>query len=58
MNILLISQCEKKALKETRRIIDQFAERYGDRTWQTAITKQGLETLYKLLKKQPEKIQR
>jgi CRISPR-associated endonuclease/helicase Cas3 len=38
MNILLISQCNKNALKETRRILDQFAERRGDRTWQTPIT--------------------
>jgi CRISPR-associated endonuclease/helicase Cas3 len=51
MNILLVSQCSKKALKETRRVIDQFAERTGDRTWQTAITEQGLTTLRKLLKK-------
>lgn len=51
MNILLVSQCSKKALKETRRVIDQFVERTGDRTWQTAITEQGLATLRKLLKK-------
>lgn len=51
MNILLVSQCSKKALKETRRVIDQFAERTGDRTWQTAITEQGLTTLRRLLKK-------
>lgn len=55
MNILLISQCQKKALKETRRLIDQFAERYGDRTWQTAMTKEGLDTLHKLLKKTARK---
>lgn len=55
MNIFLISQCQKKALKETRRLIDQFAERYGDRTWQTAITKQGLDTLHTLLKKTARK---
>lgn len=51
MNVLLVSQCSKKALKETRRVIDQFAERAGDRTWKTAITEQGLATLRKLLKK-------
>lgn len=51
MNIMLISQCNKKALVETRRIIDQFAERRGDRTWQTPITQIGLTTLRKLLKK-------
>ena len=43
MNILLISQCNKKALVETRRVLDQFAERKGERTWQTAITLQGLQ---------------
>ncbi len=51
MNIVLISQCNKKALVETRRIIDQFAERKGERTWQTAITLQGLNTLRRLLKR-------
>ncbi|GAA0234702.1 hypothetical protein GCM10009125_24560 [Castellaniella daejeonensis] len=43
MNVLLVSQCSKRALTETRRILDQFAERRGDRTWQTAITRAGLE---------------
>ena len=51
MNILLISQCNKKALVETRRVLDHFAERKGERTWQTAITLQGLQTLRKMLKK-------
>ncbi len=51
MNILLISQCNKRALVETRRVLDQFAERKGERTWQTAITLQGLQTLRKMLKK-------
>lgn len=51
MNILLVSQCNKRALTETRRILDQFAERKGDRTWQTAITQEGLNTLRKLLRK-------
>lgn len=51
MNVLLISQCSKRALTETRRILDQFAERRGDRTWQTPITQQGLDTLRQLLKK-------
>jgi CRISPR-associated endonuclease/helicase Cas3 len=55
MNILLISQCSKNALTETRRILDQFAERRGDRSWQTAITQQGLDTLYRLLRKTARK---
>lgn len=51
VNIMLISQCSKRALTETRRILDQFAERRGDRAWQTPITQQGLDTLRQLLKK-------
>ena len=51
MNILLIAQCDKRALVESRRILDQFAERRGERTWQTPITQAGLDTLRKLLKK-------
>lgn len=55
MNILLISQCTKNALTETRRIIDQFAERRGERTWQTPITQAGLDTLRRLLRKTARK---
>lgn len=55
MNVLLVSQCDKRALTETRRILDQFAERRGDRTWQTAITQAGLDTLRKLLRKTARK---
>lgn len=55
MNVLLVSQCNKRALIETRRILDQFAERRGDRTWQTAITMDGLNTLRKLLRKTARK---
>ncbi|NIY47476.1 type I-F CRISPR-associated helicase Cas3f [Cedecea colo] len=51
MNILLISQCSKNARVETCRILDRFAERKGDATWQTAITLEGLETLRRLLRK-------
>jgi len=55
MNVLLISQCDKRALTETRRILDQFAERRGDRTWQTPITQAGLDTLRRLLRKTARK---
>lgn len=51
MNILLISQCSKNALVASRRVLDQFAERKGDCTWQTAITLDGLNTLRRLLRK-------
>ncbi|WP_374328320.1 type I-F CRISPR-associated helicase Cas3f [Azonexus sp.] len=55
MNIMLISQCSKNALVETRRILDQFAERRGERTWQTAITQNGLDTLRRLLRQTARK---
>jgi len=55
MNILLISQCSKKAREQTCHILDQFAERKGDASWQTAITLEGLETLRRLLRKTARK---
>ncbi len=55
MNVVLVSQCNKNALKQTRRILDQFAERRGDRTWQTPITMAGLDTLRRLLRKTARK---
>ena len=55
MNVLLISQCDKRALTESRRILDQFAERHGDRTWQTPITQAGLDTLRRMLRKTARK---
>lgn len=55
MNILLISECSGNAIKETQRILDQFSERRGARTWQTAITQAGLDTLRRLLRKTARK---
>lgn len=50
MNVFLVSECSGRALNETRRVLDQFAERRGERTWQTAITENGLDTLKRLLR--------
>ena len=55
MNVVLISRCSQNALRETRRIIDQFAMRIGDSAWQTAITEAGLDTLRKNLRKTARK---
>ena len=55
MNVLFISQCNKRALAETRRILDQFAERRGERTWQTPITQAGLDTVRRLLRQTARK---
>ncbi|MFW8602366.1 type I-F CRISPR-associated helicase Cas3f [Desulfobacterota bacterium M19] len=51
MMVTLISQCEKNALKKTRRVLDAFADRIGDNTWQTVITLEGLKTVKKMLRK-------
>ncbi|RKS87684.1 CRISPR-associated endonuclease/helicase Cas3 [Orbus hercynius] len=50
MIVTLISQCEKKALARTRRILDAFADRIGDNTWQTVITLEGLQAIRRMLK--------
>lgn len=50
MMVTFISQCEKKALKKTRRVLDAFANRIGDNTWQTVITQEGLNTVKKMLR--------
>ncbi len=51
MIVTIKSQCGKKALVETRRILDQFFERAGDRCWEGAITLDGLIMVRKLLRK-------
>jgi CRISPR-associated endonuclease/helicase Cas3 len=55
MNVMFVSQCDKRALTETRRLLDQFAERRGDRTWLTPITQDGLQTLHRMLRKTARK---
>jgi len=55
MMVTFVSQCEKKALKKTRRVLDAFANRIGDNTWQTVITKEGLQAIHNLLKKTASK---
>jgi CRISPR-associated endonuclease/helicase Cas3 len=49
MMVTFVSQCEKKALTKTRRVLDAFASRIGSRTWQTVITTEGLLAIKKLL---------
>ncbi len=51
MMVTFISQCEKKALNRTRRVLDAFADRLGNNTWQTVITQDGLNAVKKLLRK-------
>ncbi len=51
MMVTFVSQCEKKALKKTRRVLDAFANRIGNNTWQSIITEEGLKAVKKLLRK-------
>ncbi|MFK4751845.1 type I-F CRISPR-associated helicase Cas3f [Oceanobacter antarcticus] len=51
MIVIIKSQCGKKALIETRRVLDQFFERAGDRTWEGPVTQEGLKTVRMLLRK-------
>ncbi|WP_110974472.1 type I-F CRISPR-associated helicase Cas3f [Acinetobacter sp. WCHAc060042] len=51
MIVTFISQCEKKAIARTRRVLDAFADRIGDNTWQTVMTEDGLIAVKKLLRK-------
>lgn len=55
MMVFFVSQCQKKALFRTRRILDTFADRIGDNTWQTVITQEGLQAVKKLLRKTASK---
>ena len=55
MMVTFVSQCEKNALNKTRRVLDAFADRIGDNTWQTVITQEGLLAAKKLLRKTASK---
>lgn len=55
MMVTFISQCQKNSLKKTRRVLDAFADRIGDNTWQTVITEDGLAAVKKLLRQSASK---
>lgn len=42
MIVTFVSQCQKKSLDITRQVLDAYANRIGDNTWQTVITQEGL----------------
>lgn len=55
MMVTFVSMCQKKSLNRTRRVLDSFANRIGDNTWQTVITQEGLQAVKKLLRKTASK---
>lgn len=50
MHVVIVSQCERKAIIRTAKTLDSYAVRHGDRTWVTPITSQGLDALHSELK--------
>ncbi len=52
MHVLLVSACEKRALRRSRAILDSFAMRVGPRTWSSAMTAEGLASLQAALRQQ------
>ncbi len=42
MNVILISECHKKAARDSRRILSKYARHIARRTWIASITKKGL----------------
>ena len=55
MIVTFVSQCEKNALNKTRKVLDAFANRIGDKTWQTVITQEGLNAVQRLLRRTASK---
>lgn len=51
MHIMLVSACQKRAIKKTRAILDSYAPRIGERTWAAPMTQEGLEELYRAMRK-------
>ena len=55
MMIIFVSECKKKALSRTRKVLDAFADRIGGNTWQTVITQEGLLAVKKALRRTASK---
>ena len=55
MIVTFVSQCQKNSLKITRQILDSYANRIGERTWQTVITQEGLNAVKTRLAKSARK---
>ncbi|WP_235033324.1 type I-F CRISPR-associated helicase Cas3f [Rubripirellula obstinata] len=50
-----VSECQKKSLKLTRQVLDAYAHRIGQRTWQAVMTEQGLQAVRSRLSKTARK---
>jgi len=52
MIVTFVSECRKKSLPKTQRILDTYAYRIGRRTWQANLTELGLEAIRQRLTKE------
>jgi CRISPR-associated endonuclease/helicase Cas3 len=50
MIVVFVSECCKKSLLKTRKILDSYADRIGSTTWKTNITQDGLDAIHESLK--------
>lgn len=55
MKIIIVSDCTKKALKESRKKLDAFGIRIAKKTWLVEITNEGLNNLIEILRKSARK---
>lgn len=55
MIVTFISECQKKSLALTRKVLDAYAHRIGRRTWQAVMTEQGVEAVHSRLTKTARK---
>lgn len=51
MHVTIVSLCEKRAWPRSRAILDSYAVRVSERSWQTPITEEGLNELRAALKR-------
>jgi len=55
MLCMIVSECQDKAFKRTKRIVSNYLSQIGRRTWKGNITEEGLEELYSELKTKSSK---
>lgn len=51
MHVFFVSNCQKRALKRSRALLDSYAVRTGPNCWATPITQEALEELHRALKR-------
>lgn len=51
MHVIFVSECEKRALRRTRAVLDSYAVRIGRRTWVAPMTMEGLAELHTVLRR-------